>query len=247
MATEAQALEFFTALLICAGFAFVAYGMRVLDIGGSLLAFALALVIVTSPAGLLWLILLIGFVLFGFIVTKMFWAKKAAMGVAEGKKGVRGWRNVAANGLVPGIMALLTFFVPKEDVLLGFVTAIAVASSDTFASELGVLSHKTYLITAPWKRVPPGMNGGVSNWGHSVALVGAAIPSLVAIPLVGLPWTQLWIPVLGGFLGCQVDSVIGALFEEERGRAYGLLTKSDVNFLSIALVAFAVLLITVSM
>lgn len=245
MVTDAQALEFLTTLLICAGFAFVAYGMRVLDVAGSILAFALALVIVTSEGGIRWLILLIGFVAFGFIVTKMFWARKTAMGVAEGKKGVRGWRNVAANGLVPGIMALLTFFVPREEVLLGFVTAIAVASSDTFASELGVLSHRTYLITAPWKRVPPGMNGGVSNWGHFVALIGAAVPSLVAVPLVGLAWDQVWIPILGGWIGCQVDSVIGALFEEERGRAYGLLTKSDVNFLSIALVAFAVLLITV--
>src|SRR5687767_3470826 len=229
MWTDAQALQFFIALLICAGFAFVAYGMRVLDVAGSVLAFALALVIVTSEAGLLWLILLVGFVMFGFIVTKMFWAQKAAMGVAEGKKGVRGWRNVAANGLVPGIMALLTFFVPREEVLLGFVAAIAVASSDTFASELGVLSKKTYLITAPWRRVPPGMNGGVSNWGHFVALIGAIIPSVVAVPLVGLPIQQLWIPILAGFIGCQVDSVIGALFEEERGRAYGLLTKSDVN------------------
>jgi uncharacterized membrane protein len=47
---------------------------------------------------------------------------------------------------------------------------------------------------------------------------------------------------LAGFLGCQIDSVLGALFEEERGRAYGFLSKSDVNFLAILLSAFGVLL-----
>jgi uncharacterized protein (TIGR00297 family) len=243
---SAEALNLLISLLFCAGFSFLAYGMRILDVPGSILAFALALVIVLSEGGLRWLVLLIGFVLFGFLVTKLFWTQKVEMGLAEGKKGVRGWRNVAANGLVPGILAFLTFFVPAKEVLVGFVTAVAVASSDTFASELGVLSKKTYLLTAPWKKVPRGTNGGVSNWGHFVALVGAIIPVAVAIPLVGLPLRQAWIPVLGGFIGCQIDSVLGALFEEERGRAVQLLTKSDVNFLSIAIVAFAVLLITVN-
>jgi uncharacterized protein (TIGR00297 family) len=243
---DPAALDFLIALLFCGGFGFVAYGMRVLDIPGSVLAFAMALVIVVSPGGYLWLLLLIGFVGFGFLVTKLYWSKKVAMGLAEGKKGVRGWRNVAANGLVPAILALLTFWVPQEKVLVGFVAAIATASSDTFASELGVLSNRVYLLTAPWKKVPRGTNGGVSNWGHLMALVGAVIPTLVAIPLVALPWRLAWIPVLAGWLGCQVDSILGWLFEEERGTAISLLTKSDVNFLSIAIAGFAVLIVTVS-
>lgn len=243
---DPAALDFVIALLFCGGFGFVAYGMRVLDVAGSILAFAMALVIVVSPGGYLWLLLLIGFVGFGFVVTKLFWSKKVAMGVAEGKKGVRGWRNVAANGLVPAIMALLTFWVPEDKVLIGFVAAIATASSDTFASELGVLSNRVYLLIAPWKKVPRGTNGGVSNWGHLMALVGAIIPSIVAIPLVGLPWNLVWVPILAGWLGCQVDSILGWLFEEERGTAISLLTKSDVNFLSIAMAGFAVLVVTVN-
>lgn len=244
---DPAALDFLIALLFCGGFGLVAYGMHVLDVWGSLLAFAMALVIVVSPGGYLWLFLLIGFVIFGFLVTKLFWAKKVEMGLAEGKKGVRGWRNVAANGLVPAMLALLAFWVPEDKVLIGFVTAIAAASSDTFASELGVLSNRVYLLIEPWKKVPRGTNGGVSNWGHLMALAGAAIPTVVAIPLVGLPWQLAWIPILGGFLGCQVDSVLGWLFEEERGRAISLLTKSDVNFLSIAVAGFAVLVMVVNM
>jgi uncharacterized protein (TIGR00297 family) len=242
----ADALHLLIAVLFCGGFALLAYGMRVLDALGSILAFVMALVIVVSPGGYLWLLLLIGFVMFGFLVTKLFWSRKVAMGVAEGKKGIRGWRNVAANGLVSAILALLAFWVPKESVLVGFVTSIATASSDTFASELGVLSDRVYLLIKPWKPVPRGTNGGASNWGQVMALVGAIIPTLVAIPLVGLPWKLAWIPVVAGWLGCQVDSVLGWLFEEKRGRALNVLTKADVNFLSIAVASFTVLAIVAS-
>ncbi len=235
------------ALLTAAGFSLLAFGLRVLDLLGSLLAFVLALAILLAPgleqfAGFRWLALLVLFVLVGFVITKLFWDRKRAAGVTEGKKGVRGWRNVAANGLVPAGLALLTAVLDPELVVVGFATAVATASSDTFASELGVLSTDTYLLVNPKRRVPPGTNGGVSNWGHLMALTGAAVPTLVAIPLIGLSWTVAWVPVVAGFLGCQLDSVLGALFEEERGRVYGFMTKSDVNFLSIFVTSFLVLL-----
>jgi uncharacterized protein (TIGR00297 family) len=149
---------------------------------------------------------------------------------------------VAANGLVPAIMAgLMTLVVDPSLVLIGFVAAVAIAASDTFASELGVLSNRTYLITNPFRRVEPGTNGGVSNWGHLMALLGASFASVAAIFIVRLPWDVVWIPILAGWMGCQLDSILGALFEEERGRIYGVLNKSDVNFLSIAVGAFVVL------
>lgn len=232
-----------TALLFAAGFALVAYGARVLDRAGTILAAALALLIIAT-VGYVWLFLLIAFVALGFVVTKLFWGQKTELGVTEGKSGTRGWRNVAANGGVPAIIAAMTWLgVPREDVALGFVAAIATASADTFASELGVLSKRVYLITKPWAHVPPGTNGGVSNWGHFVALVGAAIAAGVGALLLDFPTRLVWVPIAAGWIGCQIDSVLGALFEEERGRAYGFLSKSDVNFIAIALAAFGVLLL----
>lgn len=233
------------AILFSAGFGLIAYGARVLDAAGSLLACLLALLIIHS-GGYLWLFLLIAFVAIGYLVTKMYWTEKREMGVAEGKSGTRGWRNVAANGGVPAIIAAMTLpaiGAAREDVALGFITAIATASADTFASELGVLSPRVYLITRPWSRVQRGVNGGVSNWGHFVALMGATIASLGGVMLLRVPLDLIWIPIAAGWVGCQIDSLLGALFEEDRGRAYGFLTKSDVNFLSIALAAFGVLVL----
>lgn len=237
-------LDLAIAVLVCIGFGLIAYAARVLDVAGSSLASVLAFLIIRTT-GYVWLFLLVLFVAIGVAATKMFWAYKTNLGVAEAKKGVRGWRNVLANGGVPAIIAAMTL-VPgasKEDVALGFAAAIATASADTFASELGVLSKRTYLLTMPWKKVPPGTNGGVSNWGQLMALAGAIIAGVGGVVLLGISWTVAWIPVVAGWLGCQVDSVLGALFEEERGRAYGFLSKSDVNFLSIAIAAFGVLIL----
>lgn len=242
--TDPALLDLGINVMFAAGFASLAYGMRVLDAWGSLLAGGLA-VLILQTVGLLYLVLLLAFVVLGFLVTKLFWDRKLALGVAEAKSGTRGWRNVAANGGVPAIIAAMTLLeFTREEIALGFIAAIATASADTFASELGVLSNRVYLITAPWKRVAPGTNGGVSNWGHGVALGGAAVASLVGVLLLEVRITQAWIPILAGWLGCQVDSVLGALFEEERGRAYGFLTKADVNFFSILVSAFGVLLLS---
>ena len=50
---------------------------------------------------------------------------------------------------------------------------------------------------------------------------------LVKLPIFWLPWTLL-VPTLMGFLGCQVDSVLGATLE-----GGGLFTKEETNLLSI--------------
>jgi uncharacterized protein (TIGR00297 family) len=229
-------------VLFAVAFALIAYGLGVLDRLGSLLAGVLAILILQT-VGFVYLALLLAFVALGFAVTKLFWKRKEKLGVAEAKSGTRGWRNVAANGGVPAIIAAMTLLgFSREEVALGFLAAIATASADTFASELGVLSSRVYLITMPWKRVPAGTNGGVSNWGHLVALGGATIASVVGVLLLRIPFERVWIPVVAGWIGCQIDSVLGALFEEERGRAYGFLSKSDVNFFSILLSSFGVLL-----
>ena len=49
--------------------------------------------------------------------------------------------------------------------------------------------------------------------------------------LAGVPTELAWIPALGGFLGCQLDSLLGATLEGDTDRA-GPLTKEDVNFLA---------------
>ena len=101
-----------------------------------------------------------------------------------------------------------------------FGAAVAVATSDTFASEFGCLDDNVRMITN-FKKCEAGINGGFSRTGQLAALLGAAIMSVLTL----IAWfatnestsmdlgIQNSIAVLIiGFLGCQIDSLLGALF-----------------------------------
>ncbi len=224
----------------CGLLAGLTYIRKVLDLQGSLLGFVMGLVIGIC-GDLLWLVLLLIFLLTAFVATRYKYALKSEIGAAEGKGGTRGFASVLANGWVPMVVALLSFdnpwisTFPKNVAAVLYLTAISAAASDTIASELGVLSRRTYMITTG-KPCKPGTNGGVSALGTSAALAAAAYTSMVGWVVImffssQLSMFSLWvlaIPVAMGFLGCQLDSVLGATLENR-----GMLNKDRVNILSI--------------
>lgn len=218
----------------------LAYIRKILDLQGSALGFVLGLVIGLFGS-LLWLILLLLFLFTAFVATRYKYALKTELGAAEAKGGTRGFASVLANGWVPMVVALLsvenpwisTF--PKNVAAVLYLTAISAAASDTIASELGVLSSRTYMITTG-KPCKPGINGGISALGTSAALAAAAYTSVVGWVILliftgqlsGFPLWFIAIPVVMGFVGCQVDSILGATLENR-----GMLNKDRVNILSI--------------
>ncbi|MFA5896401.1 MAG: DUF92 domain-containing protein, partial [Thermoplasmata archaeon] len=125
--------------------------------------------------------------------------------------------------------------------------------ADTLASEIGVLSRNAYLITN-FERVPPGTDGGISALGQLCAVGAALYTALVGYFVLsflartyGLAQTMpettsyLIIPAVMGFVGCQIDSVIGATLER---KGYG--NKKTTNLIATSLGAvlgFAVLVL----
>ncbi len=221
---------------------------EVLTWDGSAAAFAVGFLIGIF-GDILWLFLLLLFLLTSFFATRYRFSNKERIGVQEGLRGERRYSNVLANGLAPTAIAIFSFVaIPpfsKEVFGLLFVSAIAVAASDTLASELGVLSPRTYLITT-LERVRAGTNGGVSWLGQGAALLAALYTALTAwlflsvLPgVLGQPATfpsgplLLTIPVAVGFLGCQVDSLVGATLEMR-----GWVSKKTTNLIATSLGAF---------
>jgi len=183
-----------------------------------------------------WLLLLLCFLLSSHIATKWRFEEKTERGLNESTDGHRGWINVAANGGMPALVALLTFVVGDwESGLWMFAAAVAVATSDTWASEIGCLDHRVRMITT-LKPCEAGVNGGFSPNGQLAAAAGGLLigaSALVASLVMFSTSISDQIVISGivaglGFLGCQIDSILGAVLENR-----GFLTKGSVNALSI--------------
>ncbi len=183
-----------------------------------------------------WLLLLLCFLLSSHIATKWRFEEKTQRGLNESSDGHRGWINVAANGGMPALVALLAFVLSDwESGLWMFAAAVAVATSDTWASEIGCLDDRVRMITT-FKPCDAGVNGGFSPNGQLAAALGgiligltALIANLVMFSSSVSDSMMLAAIVAGlGFLGCQIDSVLGAVLENR-----GFLTKGSVNALSI--------------
>ncbi|MFQ5909561.1 MAG: TIGR00297 family protein [Thermoplasmata archaeon] len=232
-----------TVAVICGVLSVLAYYKNVLNKEGAATAFGVGFVIGVF-GHIMWLILLLLFLVTSFAATRYRFSLKEKRGVQEGVKGERGGANVIANGLIPAAIAFiplitesmeLAYFTIEQTGLI-FVSAISVAAADTLASEIGVLSDKTYLITT-LRRVPAGTNGGVSWLGHLFALAASTYTAVMGwIFLAFLTPTMpqnpavIVIPLVIGFVGCQIDSIFGATLE-----ARGWLTKKTNNLLTVSI------------
>ncbi len=235
----------------------LAYWKGVLTWDGSVAAFVVGMVIGIF-GDVTWLFLLLFFLLSSFLATRYRFALKEALGVQEGARGERRAANVLANGIAPMVVSGVSMVMPTgfPKVISGiiFLSALSVAGADTLASEIGVLSKHTHLITNR-KPVPPGTDGGVSALGQLCAIGAAAYTSSVGWFVLsvlarayGFEATMpanpayLAIPALIGFLGCQLDSVIGATLEQR-----GLVNKKMNNLISTSAGAIAAYAVVISL
>lgn len=204
--------------------------MKIFDLKGSLAALVVGLIVVFFGS-VEWLILLVIFAVTSHYATKAMFERKKAKQLQEGQQGERSTSNVLYAGVIGLALACLNFVhtvlhvVPFNYFEL-FAISLSVINADTFASELGFRDKRVYMITT-FKRVEPGINGGVSLTGQIAALSGSLIIG-VSYSLLGNGLFHL-IPLafvtLMGFLGCQFDSILGAVFENR-----GKMSKGEVNF-----------------
>lgn len=201
---------------------FITYKRKALDLIGSAVMVIMGIVIIFS-AGTNWLLLIVLFLFMSLFATKYSKKYKMSLGEFEGR---RTSKNVISNGVVACFMAAFGgYYLPFVG---GFIGAIATATSDTLASEIGVLDQHPRLITT-FQKVDPGTNGAVSILGTVTGIVGAAIIGIAAF-LLGImtnPLLAISVSVISGTVGCFMDSILGALFENRK-----LLTNEHVNLIA---------------
>ena len=201
---------------------FITYYRKSLDLFGSAVMIIMGIVIIFS-AGTNWLLLIILFLVMSLLATKYSRKYKMSLGEFEGR---RTSKNVISNGVVACFMAAFGgYYLPFVG---GFIGAIATATADTLASEIGVLDQNPRLITT-FQKVDPGTNGAVSTLGTSIGIVGAAIIGVAAyfLGIMDNPLIAVVVAIISGTVGCFMDSILGALLENRN-----MLTNEHVNLIA---------------
>lgn len=119
---------------------------------------------------------------------------------------------VLANGCMASIAALLYYNSGSYSALIMFGASVAEAASDTWAGEIGRLSVKPPISIRTSLEVKKGTSGGVTPLGFIAAFTAVVFIGIVwmcsfPIPNRGIAFTII---CFTGFLGCVVDSFIGA-------------------------------------
>lgn len=201
-------------IVIVAVLSLASYKAHCLDSKGAIASFILG-----SATGILGsieaFILLMIFTVSGFAATMKGLKKKMEKGLQEGQRGERGWKNVVGVGAPALMIIVMDLFLDMDPALFSimYISTLAVAGADTIASEIGTRDPNVYMITS-FKRVEPGVNGGVSVLGTITSTIASLIIAVLGwIIMQGTLDTLMLIPFAMGVLGNLLDSVFGAVLE----------------------------------
>jgi uncharacterized protein (TIGR00297 family) len=189
-----------------------------LDGRGIALAFAFGIMIILTGGkyNLLFIMDMLVFLLMSAIVTFAGKARKEKIGTYEK---VRGWKNVASNGLAPVLISIFYYFnstanfLPGMFIVLAYMSSAAAISADKFASEIGVLDGQPIMLIG-MEKVKKGTSGAVTPVGLVASFVAALVIGIGAF-LQFNSFPLVLLVSVAGFLGNIVDSLFG--FYEEKG------------------------------
>lgn len=216
------------AVIVGFTFGYFAFRARTADLSGlfSAALVGIILLVFAAPQGPQWFLIMLAFFILGSAATKYKYEYKKRIGVQQGQSGARGYRNVFANGIIAAAAAVLFGVFQQPVFVVLYVGCVASATADTLASEIGVTGGIPRLITT-LKKVPIGTNGGITVTGETVALLGGFVVSVIAMLLQVITPQMMVICTLGGFVGTNIDSVIGATLENK-----GFLGNAGTNLLA---------------
>lgn len=129
----------------------------------------------------------------------------------------RDGQQVWANAFWFVVFISIGFYFRDDLMKIVAVGSLAVAMSDTWATELGTRSeNKTYFILN-FKSVQAGLDGGISLKGSLGGVLGSLLMAIVFTLVSGYhSFAVLGTIVLAGFLGCVLDSYLGAVYQTNK-------------------------------
>lgn len=208
-------IGFFISLIIST----IGYIKKSLTLSGSISAIIIGTLIYYT-GGLFFSSIIVAFFISSSVITKI----SKILGNVEidvvQKGGQRDYKQVMANGLLGLIFALLFHFTKNHIFILAYSTAFAAAASDTWASEIGVLSKGKPVSIIGFKHIERGMSGGISLLGIIASILGSGFISVIFLFGFFLNYGFSFEPIImfilcafGGFAGSIIDSLLGATLQ----------------------------------
>lgn len=190
------------------GVTFIARRRHALSRSGA--AAALIVAVICTAAGWSWALILMAFFVSANLLSRYrTQTRDARMGGMIEKGGERDAWQVVANGGVFTVAAIAYVFNPSELWLPVAAGAIAAATADTWATEIGTVGARLPRLITTRRPVAAGTSGGVSWLGSFAGLAGATFIGVVAL-IVGWSVAAAGAAVAGGVAGMLVDSLAGA-------------------------------------
>ena len=211
-------------LLVNALLAFAGYLLRSVSVSGALGGWLLGTIIILGAGWPLYVALLAFFVI-GTATTKLGYARKARLGLAQESGGRRGFSHAFSNVGIAAICAIAGSRVSRSalgsmelqllPMFMG-IASLATAAADTTASEVGQLAGRRAFLPLTLKRVPVGTEGAISLEGTAAgAIAGFAVALVSALAVdfqyfrATFSWPVVFAIAACAFLGSYLESVAG--------------------------------------
>lgn len=191
---------------------FAAYRLKAAD-AEAVLSEVIICLLITFFGNIFWFLLLLSFYLIGSGFTRYKYVYKQKLRIAQSRGGVRGYKNVYSNSLVPLAMAICYGIYRNDIFFFAFLGAVATAMGDTLASEIGETSRSKPRMITNLKVVDPGVDGGVTTLGEVASLLGSLFIGVLAMATGMIGYQGAIVATLGGFLGTNFDSLLGATLQ----------------------------------
>lgn len=204
-------------LVLSSGIGLLAYRRRSLTKGGAAGAVATGTTIF-GLGGWSWGLALIYFFVSSTLLSHFREKEKEHTAADKFSKGSqRDLAQVAANGGLASLCAALagsTASEPLQQTLqAGFAGALATATADTWATEIGVLSQQQPRLLTSGQPVAPGTSGGITPLGSAASALGALTLGLALWATRGFRKSLTSLPIItlfSGMAGSLCDSLLGA-------------------------------------
>ncbi len=125
-------------------------------------------------------------------------------------KTIRKSKQIFANSSVAFVLTII-YFITKETIFLfASFAVLAEEFADSLASDIGRLSKHHPIDILKFKKVKPGISGGISLLGVISALISSFIATSIPFAFFITEWKALLVVLGVSFVGMFIDSILGS-------------------------------------